>query len=200
MDEQNPFVKSEPSMTPTPASQWKGKAEGSDVLLPSGNVARVRPLSPQAFLTNGLLPDPLTAIVTEAINSKSGLPPAKIKEMTEDPDVIASSLELFDRVLCYVMVAPVVLMPPTCVDCAEYYNVDDRHFNVNNPEYHKYTEGERRTDVLYADAVDMADKMFVYQYVMKGVRDLESFRQDLPASLGGLLDSQDLQDAAKSAS
>jgi hypothetical protein len=182
------------NLTPTPASQWKGNnVEGSDLLLPSGNVARVRQVSPQTFLTGGILPDPLSAIISETVRSKKGLPPEKIKEMQEDPEILSSSLELFDRVLAYVMVMPVVLMPPTCTECKEYYNVDDRHSNVNNPEYHSYTEGQRRTDVLYADAVDMADKVFIFKHVMTGVRDLENFRSELPASLGGLLDEQDVQ-------
>ncbi len=190
MEQQNPI-------TPTTARDWKGRLPiaGTDLPLPSGNVARVRALSPNAFLSSGVIPDPLSDIVAKAIHSKKGLPPAKIKEIADDPDKVQSTLELFDRVLAYVMVAPQVSMPPPCIKCGEFFNVDERHDPENGS--HLYQEGPRDPDVLYADEVDIKDKVFVFQFALTGVRDLESFREVFPAGLGVVLDVEDVQPASQ---
>lgn len=182
-------------LEPTPASSWKGRVavEGTDLLLPSGNVARIKQMSPQTFLSSGVLPDPLSAIINSAVHSKQGLPPEKMEEMADDPEKIQASLELFDRVLVHVAVMPVIKMPPTCVECGEYYNVDGRHSDERADEFHHYIEGKRSPDILYADTVSLQDKIFVFQYCMGGTRDLEKFRSELPAGLGGLSHKQDLQ-------
>lgn len=190
-----------PTVTPTPASAWKGKTEiaGTDLLLPSGNVARVRRLSPAAFLTPGVIPDPLTEIVHKAIHDKSGLPPEKMAALSKDPEKIQASLELFDRVLAFVLVAPVAQMPPKCVHpiadgevCNEYYNVDGRHANPLLPEYHPYQEGPRDPNVLYCDTVILEDKIFVFQFSMGGTRDLETFRAKLSSNMGDLLNGPNM--------
>jgi hypothetical protein len=179
-----------PTIAPTPASAWKGKVqvEGTDLPLPSGNVARIKQMSPQAFLSSGVLPDPLSAIVRQAVHTKRGLPPEKIREMADDPEKIQASLELFDRVLVHVAVMPVVKMPPKCTECGEYFNVDDRHRDEGLEGFHTYTEGKRHPDVLYSDTVDLKDKIFIFQFCMGGTRDLETFRLQLPTGLGGLAD------------
>lgn len=175
-------------LTPTPATEWKGKVtvDGVDLLLPSGNVIRLRKISPQTFLSSGLLPDPLSQIVHKAIHSKKGLPPSKVKEMSQDPKQIQSSLEMFDRVLSYVAIEPAIPMPPPCVECGEYANVDGRHLKGDDEFAHAYKEGPRTDGVLYADMVDLTDKIFIFQYSLGGVSDLEKFRAELPRGLGGL--------------
>jgi hypothetical protein len=186
-------------LVPTPASAWKGKVvvAGVDLLLPSGNVARVKSMSPTAFLTQGVIPDPLSDIITKAIKSKRGMRPEQVKKMAEDPKQIDAALELFDRVLSSVMVMPAVKMPPKCTECGEYANIDARHTDDERDDYHAYQEGPRNPNVLYADEVDITDKIFIFQYSLTGVSDLESFRAELPRSMGGLSDEQDLQLQAK---
>lgn len=167
------------NLTPTPATQWKGKVqvEGADVELPSGNVARVKQLSPQAFLASGLIPDPLSAIIRKAINSKQGLPPKAVEALTDDPKKLNDALELFDRVTAFVVVEPQVLMPPKCTVCKEYFNVDARHSDNNRDDYHTYNEGPRNPDLLYVDQVDMQDKMYIFEWCLGSVKSLEPFRQ-----------------------
>lgn len=186
-------------LSPTPAAEWKSQAttNSTDLLLPSGNVARIKRLSPEAFVKSGVIPDPLTEIIKKAIAEKQGMPPSKLRELAEKPENAEAALELFDRVLSYVMVTPSVMMPPPCVECNEYYNVDARHSDAKAEGYHPYKEGERRADVLYADVVDMTDKVFIFRFVMTGVRDLETFRQELDAGLGNVLDVQDPPDQAE---
>lgn len=188
----------EAPLTPTPAESWVGAVPvaGTDLRLPSGNVARVRRVSPQAFVNGGFIPDPLTNIVTKAIQSKKGLPPEKVQEMAGDRESIQASLEMFDRVLSYVCVMPHVQMPPRCRECDKYYNVDDRHKDNTRDDFHVYQESPREPSVLYTDMVDLKDKIFIFQWAIGGTRDLETFRQELPKGLGDLLDVQDAQHQA----
>lgn len=176
-------------LTPTPASEWKGRsqiAEGIDLLLPSDNVIRIRKMSPQTFLTSGVIPDPLSDIVAKAIHTKKGLPPAKVEEMSKNHEQIQASLEMFDRVLAFVVIAPVIKMPPQCTECHAYFNVDDRHRNEQHENFHIYHEGERDPGILYCDQVDLTDKVYVFQYCLGATRDLETFRSELPAGLGDI--------------
>jgi hypothetical protein len=172
---------------PTSAKSWKGKLNvaGASLDLPSENVALVRQISPQAFLTDGLIPDPLMPIVSQAINTKKGLPPQKLKQIMDDPKLVTSAMELFDRTIAYVVLEPKILMPPTCTECEEYAN-QPQHKEVKREDFHAYREGPRDPEILYADEVDMTDKQFVFQWALGGVRELEPFREELAAVVGPL--------------
>lgn len=180
----------------TSAREWKGRiqTEGSELVLPSENVALVRQISPAAFLQTGFLPDPLTAIVRQAINTKQGLKPQAVKNIADDPEQIGAAMETFDRVLTYVVIEPVISMPPTCdvvVDgerCDTYANAEVHKDSMKSGK-HRFHEGERAADILYADQVELNDKMFIFQWALGGTRDLAKFREqqqqsvdDVPAS------------------
>lgn len=194
----------ETNLVPTPASEWKGAQEfaGHDLELPSGNVARVKRIPPAAFLQGGLIPDPLTEIIRKAIHTKRGLNPADLDKIADDPEKLASALETIDRVLCKVMVMPTVMMPPACdvaVDdgyCGEYANTSV-HQTPTRSGHHEYREGPRDPSVLYADVVDLQDKMFIFQWSVGGTGELESFRQELQGSVESLQNGQDVQPKAK---
>jgi hypothetical protein len=177
------------SAGPTSASQWKTGNSGpfvEDVLLPSGNVARVRRIGPEAFLTQGIIPDPLTGIVQEAVSSKKGLKPKQQKELLEDPKQIGAVLEMMDRVLCYAVVEPLVQMPPACVICGEYNTSSVKEHQPGDSDFHLYRPADREEDVLYADIVDLDDKAFVLNYCIGGTRDLERFRAEFGAAVASL--------------
>jgi hypothetical protein len=179
----------------TPASQWKGKVqvEGAPLPLPSENTALVRQITPQAFLSSGLIPDPLRPIIQTAINSKQGLRPRDTKKMMDDPKLLGSAMELMDRTICYVVIEPEIVMPPKCTECGEYANTEE-HNRQSGKYTHRYNEGKRDPELLYADQVDLMDKQFVFQYAMGGVKELEPFRSELDATVGGLQDQQGVQD------
>lgn len=193
----------EQSLKPTPASQWAGKIDvvGTDVPLPSGNVARVRQVSPSAFLSSGIIPDPLMSIVRKAIATKRGMRPKQVQEIADDPKLLASTLQLFDEMLAYVMVEPKVSMPPACdfgADengngaCGEYANTEV-HENPTERGHHAYSEGAREEGVLYADQVILDDKMFIFNWCVGGTRDLEKFRSEHEAVVESLSDGEDVQ-------
>lgn len=192
------------NLTPTPVGEWKGKVEiaGTDLLLPSENVARVRQMSPQAFLTSGLIPDPLTAIIRKAIHTKRGMNPKDLEKIADDPDALVSALKMFDQVLSYVMVTPQIQMPPPCdvvvgeEECGEYAD-EDVHKTPTKRGHHAYHEGARDPDVLYADQVDFGDKVFIFQWCLGGTRDLDQFRQELQTSVESMADGKGVPSKAK---
>lgn len=185
------------NLAPTPASQWKGKlnAAGTDLPLPSGNVARVRSLDPQAFLAQGMIPDPLSQLIRKSINNKKGLPPKELEKIADDPEKLTAALEMFDRVLVHVVLEPAVQMPPPCEECGVYANTP-QHRDQTHESYHAYREGARNGEVLYADEVDMGDKMFIFQWCLGGTKDLEKFRGEQAAIVGSLSDGEGVRDTA----
>ena len=181
-------------LEPTSADAWVSKTVGGDdedIRLPSGNVARVRRVGPEAFLTQDLMPDTITPIVEKAIKSKKGLRPQQQADMVRDPKQLGAMMEMLDRTLVYAVVEPRVVMPPTCIfDYRESDGESDpicgKLNNAEHPDDHDFVEGERDPDLLYADKVDLDDKMFILNFVAGGSRDLERFRREHRAGVASL--------------
>lgn len=105
------------NQAPTSAASWKRNKIREAVRLPSGNVALVRRVGPEAFMEQGIMPDTLAPIVQKAIHNKKGLPPKAIDDMVTDPDKLGEMVEMMDRLLCYAVIEPEVTMPPGCLTC-----------------------------------------------------------------------------------
>lgn len=182
---------------PTAASAWQSQVniDGQDLPLPSGNVCRARNISPQAFLSSGIIPNPLMAIIRKAINEAQGLPPKELEKMMGDDKMLVAALQLFDRMLVYVIIEPVVKMPPPCRQCGGYANTNEH--SMDNPDAHRYNEGDRDPNVLYADVVDMEDKVFIAQWCLGGTSDLELFRQQSADGVADLLGREDVPSPAQ---
>lgn len=182
-----PETPTQPPITgPTSADQWVSKTAGDDedVRLPSGNVARVRRVGPEAFLTQGIMPDSVSPIVEKAIRSKKGLRPQEQAEMVKDPKQLGALMEMLDRTLCYAVLQPEVVMPPACTVCGELDSSQvEVHHDQSLSDFHRFVPGERQPGKLYADRVDLEDKMFVLNFVVGGTRDLERFRGELGAGV-----------------
>jgi hypothetical protein len=179
----------------TNAKNWKSKSKAGEyeLELPSGNKCLVRAIKPEAFLSAGLIPDPLTQMVMAAVNAKKGLPPSKMKEIAQDPTKLASAVEMLDRILVYAVIEPSVEMPPVCVadrngePCGELYTGGEGvHIDRKKDGYHKFKEPERDEELLYADVVDLEDKQFIFQWCVGGTGDVESFREELKKSVGSV--------------
>jgi hypothetical protein len=173
----------------TPAEAWVGVDEKAVavLMLPSGNAARVRRSGPEAFMTSGIIPDPLTAIVEKGIRSKKGLPPQKQADIAKDPEKLGAVIEMLDRTLVYAVVEPTVVMPPACVVCDELDTTSAKqHSDKNRDDYHEYKEGDRVAGVVYADRVSMDDKMFIMTWTLGGTSDLERFREEQRRSVASI--------------
>lgn len=188
----------------TNARQWKGKiaVEGQELPLPSTNTALVRQLEPTAFVNSGLIPDPLTGLVRKAIHNKQGLNPKDLERIADDPKQLSAALELFDRVLTFVVIEPVILMPPPCdvkiqgEPCGQYANTDVHRESMSSG-HHAYHEGERDPEVLYADQVTMDDKMFIFQWALGGTSNLTQFREEQQRGLDTLSNGKAVQGKTK---
>lgn len=162
------------ALVPTSAADWKkgSKTKGigsqHEVRLPSGNVALLRRMGVETFLKVGLIPNSLVSIVQEQITAaKGGAEPdeeAIGEEMTailDDPKKLQDVFDMADGILVLV--------------CAQ-------------PRVHKTPgpEEERDAALLYADEVDMEDKMFIFTWAVGGAEDAASFRKEQSAMLGRL--------------
>jgi hypothetical protein len=194
----------------TSARNWKNKKDTgeTEVTLPSGNVCLARRLQPEAFLSSGLIPDQLSAMITKAIRSKKGLPPQELDEMTKDPKKLTEAMRMMDQVLCYVVIEPPCEMPPACEaelptergsgkKCGKYFDDTPAHKDATHVEFHAYKEADRDPDILYADQVDINDRIFMFQWAVGGTADVESFREQLGAGMGGLSTGQAVAKKAK---
>lgn len=193
----------------TTVREWKkqGQIGNVELHLPSGNVALVRRLQPEAFLKSGLIPDALSDMVHKAIKSKKGLPPDATEKILNDPEKLPKALQMMDEVICYVVMEPPVEMPPRCgvtykgEPCGEYMDTKDRrHTDAGNPEHHVYMEDARDDDVLYADEVAIDDKSFIFQFALGGTADAERFRKEQRGAVANLSDSKAIPGKAKRAS
>lgn len=148
-----------------------GRTDATELLLPSGNTCLVKRPGVQGLIKAGLLDslDSLTSIVqVEHIDANDPKKmAAAVSKMAADPARINEALDVVDKAVCFAVVAPKVFMPPP--------------------------DGETRMeDAVYADDVDEEDKMFIFQFLVGGTRDVESFRKESQAMLGGVPTIQDV--------
>lgn len=178
----------EPITGPTSASAWVSHvpADIEDVRLPSGNVARIRRVGPEAFMSQDIMPDTISPIVEKAIASKRGLRPSDQAQLARDPKKLGAVMEMMDRLLVYAVVSPKVQMPPVCQDCGELNTVATEAQHDVDAGGHLFNPSPRDENVLYADRVDMEDKTFIMNYCIGGTRDLERFRQQRASAVGGV--------------
>lgn len=136
------------------------KRLGGVMELPSGLVVEARnPGGLQAFIGTGIIPNSLMSIINDAI--KRGKTPdtdAFMKDGEFDPDMMADLMQLIDGIAIKVVVQPSLEPKPD-------------------------SEDQRLDTQLYVDELPFDDKMFLFQWVSGGTRDLEKFRQQFEQNL-----------------
>jgi hypothetical protein len=175
------------SPAPKQKRQWK-RSTAEEIDLPSGNVALVKRPGMEAFLTEGLFPNSLMPIIQKAVNTGRGLPPAKIKELTDDPKMVGDMFDAMDRVVARIVLEPKVVWHK------EFPLGDDGQPNLDLPPV--VIEDEDRAewlskhkmdpDTIWTDEVFFEDKSFLFNYAVGGTRDLERFRGEAESSLASL--------------
>lgn len=136
-----------------------------ELKLPSGNTClAIRP-GAQGLIKAGLLDsmDQLTAFVqTEHIDSKDPKKLAEaVKALSVNKEQLEQGLAMVDKAVAFVVQEPKVWIPPA----------DDE---------------PRDPDKIYADDVDLEDKMFIFNWCLGGTADLKSFRTESAELLGSL--------------
>lgn len=191
----------------TSARNWK-KPSNEELELPSGNVALVKRPGMESLLASGVMPDSLTPIILESIKQaqrgqpqdhkgKGGkattpneLSPEQMEKLLSDPNALNDIFASFDRVCEMVVVEP-------AVKYHKVLEVDDNgnpRKDVDGKEvWTIIPHADRDPEILYTDDVDPDDKEFIFQFVVGGSRDLESFRQARSEGMGDLSVGEDVQ-------
>jgi hypothetical protein len=172
------FDGSAPIPMQDPNSKYQPTAWGSDsavggavdLTTPSGQTCLVRRPGLQGLMKAGVLHnlDLLSSIVDEKHMKRVGKGAKKSQEkeldvqsIMNDQHAIDEVLHVMDRVVTHCVVQPQVLMTPN---------------DITN----------RNPDVIYADMIDLQDKVFIFNFVVGGSRDIARFRRELGESVGGL--------------
>lgn len=162
----------QPLLTPTSARAWKKATAETDLPLPSGHVARVRRPGLPKLLKDGVLPDMLTPIAQKAVDAgQDGMPKMDdIKAEFGSAGMMDALFEAVDKITAVCVVEPAV----------EYHlkRAGDLEGVWGDPEVlMEIPLDQRDPNILYTDDVEFNDKMFIFQYVVGGSRDLEEFRR-----------------------
>jgi len=169
---------------PTSAKAWKGKKSKKpyELALPSGNVCLVRAVGMESFLKGGLIPNSLLGLVQGALDkAKSGNEITKEDEdqfmetLMGDQQKIDDMFRLIDEVTLATVVEPEVHRVPT--------KDDGNGVQVRDPD-------AMDDDLLYVEDVDTDDKMHIFNVVVGGTDDYESFRDEAAERLAALGDGQ----------
>lgn len=172
-----------PAKKATTAKGWK-RDKGEDIELPSGNVAKVKRPGPQALLSEGVLPDTLMPIVSQAIKRGKGM---KMTDLNlDDPSVIADMLDAIDKMMVSIVVEPPVHYHKKLVVAPSNGGVTA---GPAHDEWVVIPSEDRDTEAyIYTDEINLDDKMFLFNYAVGGTRDLERFRSEHAARLGDISD------------
>lgn len=180
----------------TQARDWRARAIGTDLECPSGNVALVKRIGPDAFLAKGFVPDHLAPVINEYIRQGQGMKPQEIEESANDPEKLADMMELIDYVVAKAVVEPKVSLAPGCLslktpkgDKCNGLPSDSLHIDKSNEFWHTYVEDDRNEDILYTDEIMFEDKSFIFQYALGGSKDLERFRAESERTMAALSNS-----------
>lgn len=152
----------------TPAQNWKKSGGTTHLAVPSGHVALVSNPGLQSFLAQGVIPNSLMPIVQKALQGEKPQQ-NEVAELIMDPTGIAEMLDFTDRIVLACVVEPALTPAPP-------------------------KGSERDSSVLYVDEVDLEDKLFIFQWVMGGTRDLEPFREAIAEGLESVPSSPDVVD------
>lgn len=157
-----------------------GNAGLTDLEVPSGQLCLVKRPGIEGLLKAGVLRDldTLTSLVNEKVIKKtakgqpSAQPEVDLQLILANPEKLDAIMHTVDRTVCECVVKPPIMMTPN-------------------------DSTRRKGGVVYADMVDLTDKMFIFQFVVGGSQDLERFRNQLEGAMGDLGPVQAVESAAQ---
>lgn len=146
-----------------------------DLVLPSGQLALVRRPGVEGLMKAGVLRnlDSLTDLVSKNhVARANGRERIDVEGLLGDEERMAEITHVMDRVITHCVLKPQIEMAPN---------------DVTN----------RQPGVVYTDMIDLTDKAFVFNFVVGGTRDLETFRNGLNELSRGVAVGPDLPDEAE---
>lgn len=175
-----------------------------DLECPSGQLCQVRRPGVAGLVKAGVLDslDSLSALVkTEHVDRvEKGKDPhvtaEEIRALANNKAGLISAMNLADQIAVYCVTQPKLEPVPLVRNpVTGEPELDDDMQPIEIP-----LEGRARTrlddpsvPLVYVDQVDLMDKMFILQFVVGGVTDLESFREGFTETLGGLESEPEVQ-------
>lgn len=156
------------------------KRLGGIIELPSGLVVRWRnPGGLRAFLSEGVIPNSLLPMIDRALKNKQGVDETEIADLVKDTGKVAEMMSMYDNIAIKCLIEPRLHEVPTWED-VEKNNQKFPEAPVDEPE------DLRDEDLLYVDELPDDDKMYLFQLISGGVKDLETFRQQQEINVGSL--------------
>lgn len=172
------------------ASDFKRRAKGQPLPLPSGLVVRARRVSIDEFILTGNVPNPLMEVVSEALEKGRKADVTKMVGVEEgklDLDMVNSMFQMVEAVVMASVIEPKIHPVPTMDDVYEW--------NQTHPdEGVKDPEDLRDDDLVYVDEVGAEDKMFIFQWNTGGTDDVARFRQEASSDLATLAEGESSSD------
>jgi len=162
-----PQPEQDPNSKYAPNAWLAGGVGGlEDLQVSSGQLCLVRRPGMQGLIKAGVLRnvDSLSQIVNEKhLKRVDGKATDEIdmSSLLADDKGMEEVIYVMDKVICHVVVKPEIHMTPNDVT-------------------------SRVQGVVYADMVDLVDKMAIFNYAVGGTRDMESFRRGLDDVVGSL--------------
>lgn len=186
-------------------TQW-GQEVLMDLECPSGQRCQVRRPGVTGLVKAGVLDsiDSLSAIVkTEHIDRvEQGKDPhvsqQEIAELARNKEGLLKAVDLAARVAVYVVTQPKLSPVPFVLNpVTKEPELDDDMRPIEVPiEDRQRSRFDPETNetlpIIYVDQVDLMDQMFILQFVVGGVTDLESFRTGIAEAVGGLEDQPEV--------
>lgn len=153
-----------------------GGGDTEELTVPSGQLVLVRTPGVQGLLHAGVLErvDSVTALVAKHLGPDGRVSADETTGLASDSEAVAEMLRLMERVVCHIVLEPHIEPAPSDVT-------------------------RRQDGVIYSDTISLADRAFLFNYAVAGVRDAESFRRSAEALVGTVAAEQRLGDAAGSA-
>lgn len=146
-------------------TSWGSDSGLTDLEVPSGQLVLARRPNMTMLIKTGILNDidSLSTLVSnehlaegEKVDNQQ-----EIMKMLSDPKKAENLFHTIDKVTCFVVVKPEIKMPPNDVT-------------------------RRKDGVIYADTIDLEDKMFLFNYAVGGTKDVETFRQESDEFMGSM--------------
>lgn len=160
-----------PPTPPPPQDPYAPTAWGQydeEFRVPSGQKCRVRKLDINDMLTSSFIDElsTLEGVVDKHVRRGQGQPPiADPVKLLQDKRTSRQMAGLVSQVVCLVVTAPKVEMPPE-------------------------SWGDRLEGVVYADTISFQDKIAIFEKAMGEVRSLETFRSQSEQLAERLADEQ----------
>jgi hypothetical protein len=181
------------------ATAWNSGSQLIDLEVPSGQLCQVRRPGVTGLVKAGVLDslDSLTGLVkTEHIDRvKTGKPSTPeitaedMRELSQNTEKLTAAFDLMQKVAEYVIVQPQVLRPVVRDEHGEPLKKWRGKLNDDGEQILEeipLPDEDRMPGVVYTDGIEPTDQIYIFQFVVGGVRDLEQFRKEWAETLGSL--------------